>query len=268
MSELLPEDLNFIVRTLPKDVRKVLKENPGLCLAGGAIRARIAKEEINDYDLWGGDARMLKLIAESFAAKREVRLMSTDNAHTVLTQGRTPVQFIHRWVFDNPIALADSFDFSIAAAAIWWEGEDYQKRNDEHLELMENSGVATQEAAYGWKSYCSDQFYPDLAAKRLRYLSPTRNEDAGGSFLRMTKFLGKGYTISPESLGKLVARLNQGVRYPEDFLKRPEEYQGRIYTSLLREVDPLLVVDGVESVTEHAENESQEEVRAAFDAKE
>ena len=134
------------------------------------------------------------------------------------------MQFIHRWTFQDPFEVAVSFDFSIAAAAVWY---DVDRKV--------------------WLSDCDEMFYPDLAAKRLRYLSPVRNEDAGGSFLRMAKFLRRGYKISPESLGKLMARLNQGIKYP-DFLAKDEAWQAQVYTGLLREVDPLTIIDGVEAV--------------------
>lgn len=221
MNELLPEDLNYIVRNLPKDVRRLMEKSPGIYLAGGFIRAMIAGEQVADIDLWGRDKAFLDASAEMFAAKRSVRCITTDNAHTILTPNRTPVQFITRWVHDNPIELAESFDYTIAQAVVWHNG-------------------------YGWVSWCGEHFYPDLAAKRLRYTCPVRNEDAGGSMLRMTKFLNKGYKISPESMGKVVARLTMG--FYDNFMTKDEEMRGRICIAKLREVDPLTIVDGVESV--------------------
>lgn len=110
----------------------------------------------------------------------------TDNAFTIITQGRKPVQFIHRWTFNDPLEVAVSFDFSIAAAAVWY---DVDRKV--------------------WLSDCDE--------------------------------------ISPESLGKLMARLNQGVKY-SDFLEKDEAWQAQVYTGLLREVDPLTIIDGVEAV--------------------
>ena len=34
-----------------------------------------------------------------------------------------------------------------------------------------------------------DEFYPDLAARRLVYTAPVRDEEAGGSLLRVRKFI-------------------------------------------------------------------------------
>lgn len=217
---LIPEDLNYVVNRLPTDVRKLLKTGQ-VYLAGGFIRSCIANEPTNDIDLWGRDAEQLKVTAQLFAGERKVRCMMTDNACTILTPGRTPVQFITRWTYHDPVKLAESFDFSIASAVIWYD------------------------LSGGWRSWCHDAFYADLAAKRLRYLFPARNEDAGGSMLRMTKFLGRGYRIAPESLAGLVARMNQGIRH-DDFLQKDEGHQARVYAGLLREVDPLNIVDGCE----------------------
>src|SRR5208283_3039247 len=62
-----------------------------------------------------------------------------------------------------------------------------------------------------WTSLIDDEFYSDLAAKRLVYRSPVRNEDAGGSVLRLLKFYSRGFRIPLDSLGAVLARLVDGV---------------------------------------------------------
>lgn len=238
---LLPEDLNYIVNRLPTDVRKLMKKG-NIYLAGGFIRSCIANEQVNDIDLWGADAEQLKVTAQLFAGERKVRCMMTDNACTILTNGRTPVQFITRWTYDDPVKLAESLDYSIASAVIWYERADAQPADGSRV--------------YGqWKSHCHENFYADLASKRLRYLFPVRNEDAGGSMLRMTKFLARGYRIAPESLAGLIARMNSGIKY-DDFLTTDERHQTKVYAGLLREVDPLTIVDGCEVLGAEPEEEA------------
>lgn len=234
MSQLYNEDVQRIVTSLPKDVVQLLKKNPGLFLAGGFIRARIAGELVNDIDIWGANDEQLNMVAQLFAAQRQVRVMTTHNAHTILTRGQTPVQFITRWKFDEPEKCCESFDFTIASAAIWYDGVQ-------------------------WRSYCHERFYRDLASKSLTYMSPVRNEDAGGSFMRLQKFISKGYRISPGNLAKVTARLLQGIRYG-DFLDKPEEWQAQVILGMLREVDPLIVVDGVELEDEVLSAEFKEEL--------
>jgi hypothetical protein len=227
---LLPEDLNYVVNRLPRDVRKLMKDKP-VFLAGGFIRSCIAGEKINDIDLWGQSKEQLEILAALFAGERKVRMMKTDNACTIITPGRTAVQFITRWTYGEPVRLAESFDFSIASAVVWY---------NPHLSK--------------WNSWCHDTFYADLAAKRLRYLFPVRNEDAGGSMLRMTKFLARGYRIAPESLAGLIARMNAGIKR-DDFLDQPEGHQAMVYAGLLREVDPLTIVDGCEMLEAEVEDD-------------
>lgn len=218
--QLYPEDIQRVVTSLPKDVVSLLKKNTNLFLAGGFIRAKIAGEPPNDIDIWGSSEEQLGAVAELLAAQRQVRAMKTSNAYTIIANGRVPVQFITRWVFDEPEKCCESFDFTIASAAIWY-------------------------SPVGWQSYCHERFYRDLASKSLVYMSPVRNEDAGGSFMRLQKFIAKGYRISPGNLAKVTTRLLQGIRY-DDFLKKSEEWQTQVILGMLREVDPLTVVDGIE----------------------
>ena len=95
-----------------------------------------------------------------------------------------------------------------------------------------------------------DDFYSDLAAKRLVYRAPQRNEDAGGSILRVLKFYQRGFRIPLDSLGAVIARLvNQidpaaieaGIHHGDDLLgKTIEERWAHIITSKLHEVDPMV----------------------------
>jgi hypothetical protein len=225
---LLPEDLHHVLSRTPRDVCKLLRKNPWLFLGGGFVRSVIANESVNDIDLFGPSKASLELIAKSFALERKARFHETDNAFTVLTPGRHPVQFIHRWVYSEAEQLLSDFDFTIAQAVIWWK--------------------PTVKDAGEWRSLVSDYYYPDLASRRLRYLAPSRAEDAGGSVLRMRKFLARGYHIESNSLAKVIARLARGVRQVRESIEEPELAQ--ITTALLREVDPLTVIDGLDLVDE------------------
>jgi len=242
MTSLIPEDLHHVVTRLPGDLRKLMTEKP-IFLAGGAIRALVGQEEINDYDLFGHDGIYLEEVARAFAATRTGRVFKTDNAITVVSSPRKPVQFITRWTYSDPLKIAESFDFSVAQAVVWYEPSTIVDKGQ-------------------WKSCISENFYADLAAKRLRYLNPVRNEDAGGSMLRVMKFLRRGYSIAPASVGKVIARLLTGVREDNPAWSSGDEYsRAVILTSLLREVDPLTIVDGIDLVEIHEfdEMESKEE---------
>lgn len=229
MHSLIDADLQFIVRRLPKDIQNLLTKHAGkLFVAGGFVRALIAGEDPNDIDIFGGDRDQLTYIAKEFAAARPgAKVHVTQNAVTVITPDRLPVQFITRWTFDNAEACAASFDFTVCQSVVWRDGAL-------------------------WRSMCSDRFYIDLAARRLFYTEPMREEEAGGSMLRVLKYVRRGYTIQVTSLGAVIARLADKV---DRNLSAPDSEHGgarvttsRVIAGLLREVDPLIVVDGFDVI--------------------
>ena len=212
-TELLKEDLNWCLRRLPKDVFVLLKARENqLFIAGGFIRACIANEKPNDIDCFTIGKEYSELYANLLKGDK-YKLMETDNAYTVFGKGILSTQFIHKWCFDKPEDVLPSFDFTIARAIIWYDGE--------------------------WKSLCDERFYPDLAAKRLVYCSPKRIEEVGGSMLRVLKFYQQGYRIPLESLGAVIARIMTGI--DRDRLEDNDEKDwAYILSGLLREVDPSI----------------------------
>jgi hypothetical protein len=223
MRELERQDLRWALRRTPAAVLKLLKDQPGkVFVAGGFLRACVANEQVSDIDLFVASKELAKVYAMVLEAKAGdgAKVYETDNAITVKGYP-IPVQIVHRWTWDSCEECISSFDFTIAMAGFWWDADD-----------------ATHAPQYrpqpGWRSICDDRFYPDLAAKRLRYTSPIRNEDAGGSMLRVLKFYQCGYRIPLDSLATVTARFVQGVReYGQD-----EADFARVLTGLLREVDP------------------------------
>jgi hypothetical protein len=237
MNQLLKVDLDRVVRNIPADVRQLIGAH-GLILAGGFIREHIAgRNDVRDLDLFGASKERLKVAASMLHIKRGVdttRLHESDFAYTVLSTARVPVQFIHNWTYTEPQALLDELDFTVCQAAIW-------------------------KAPGGeWQSLCSERFYPDLAARRLVYTMPSREELAGGSIMRVRKMLARGYSIQADSFAGVIARLVGGIdeRKLGGLIRdgRTEE-QARhlVLKSLLHEVDPLLLVDGLEMAEEGAE---------------
>ena len=229
MTDLSYTDLQFILGRTPKDVRALIKDRR-LILAGGFIRAVIAGERANDIDLFGSSKDQLEAAARALVDERHrARFHQTHNAFSVFCPPRRPVQFIHRWLFDDAAKCIESFDFTIAQAAIWW--------------VDGKPGM--------WRSCISDAFYADLAARRLVYTAPKRNEDAGGSILRARKFLMAGYNIQAPSLAGVIARLMSGV-HKSGLADSSEDGTAQVLLGLLREVDPLVAIDGgTEPINEH-----------------
>ncbi len=243
MRELNHQDLQWALRRTPGAVLKLLKDQPSkLFVAGGFVRACIAGEPVNDIDLFASsmdDAKMYAVVLEAKAGAGG-KMIETGNAFTVKGYP-IPVQIIHRWAYEAPEELLESFDFTIAKAGFWW-GEGHAARPECVVAQPESGGwdvgVNTLEARPslppGWRSMCDYYFYEDLAAKRLRYTSPKRSEDAGGSLLRVLKFYQRGYRIPLDSMGAVVARLVNGVR---EYGQSEADF-AKVITGLLHEVDP------------------------------
>lgn len=230
MAKLRQQDLEFVVRRVPADVRRLMRDF-NLTLGGGFIRETIAGEKPNDIDLFGPDALTLQRASERLLLDWQgARLHTTENAITLLAPPRAPVQFITRWTFEDLSTVADSFDFTCCMAAV-------------KLQFSATSDKV-------WTSECHPDFYADLAAKRLVYTHPQREEAAGGSMMRVRKFLARGYNIQAESLAGVIARLVGGVKNIENL---DESQRVFVIKGLLHEVDPLLVVDGIEPVNDHGE---------------
>ena len=186
MRKLDPKDLSWAVRLLPEEIVALMKRYPRqIILGGGYLRSTIANEKINDLDLFTSSPTSAKLFADLLASQVGRKVHETENAYSLRLPRGTFIQFIHRWTFSSPEALLQSFDFTIACAAIWVSGK--------------------------WVSLADDNFYSDLAAKRLVYRAPVRNEDAGGSLLRVLKYYQRGYRIPLDSLGRVLARTVSGL---------------------------------------------------------
>lgn len=229
-SQLSPAHLRYVVQRVPKDVRELLTARYGrLYLGGGFIRETVAGNVPVDIDMFAESDALAELAAEILKDGRGegTRLHKTKNAITVLTPNRLPVQIIKRWTFDNAYDLVRSFDFTVCQAAIWRAGN------------RSNSA---------WQSATSDRFYPDLASRSLVYTSPVREEEAGGSLLRVLKFLKRGYNIQVTSLGDVLGRLYESVDAEK---LRDGLPAAAVLDGLLREVDPLLVIDGFDVEDDH-----------------
>lgn len=218
MQSLNQRDLYWVLRRAPKCVVELMKSQQSLFLAGGFVRACIANEEPSDVDLFAPDEERADLYARVLAGP-DGRVWKSANATTIRRPDvALPVQVIHRWTYARPEDLIESFDFTVAKSVIWCTS-----LRDERTHRA------------GWGSLTHNDFYADLAAKRLVYTMPKRNEDAGGSLLRVLKFYQKGYRIPLDSLGAVVARLVQGV----DLAPKTEEEKAAAIIALLHEVDPL-----------------------------
>lgn len=223
-------DLSRVARCVPKDVRDLLSQNaPKLIIGGGFIRAIIAGEQPSDIDIFSDTRDSAKKAADALCAVRKgSRVITTDNAVTVLATDKLPVQFITRWTFDKPEDVIASFDFTVCQAAFWHAGP---------------RGI--------WKGAVGDRFYTDLASRRLVYTQPVREEAAGGSMLRVMKYVRRGYNIQQASLAQIMARVAAASTFDRRRPKTEREYAYGI-GRLLIEVDPLSAIPGLDATDPHA----------------
>lgn len=250
MNKLTYHDLQFALMRCPRQLLQVMKTSMHgkIFVGGGFLRSVVAGDSVNDIDVFVSNkqdalelARMLVIrklrlthksesngtvnirpLAFSELDKDQVKqveraVYATDNAYT-LTGFAPSIQIIHRWTFDAGDLVAASFDFTCCAADFWWDGEN-------------------------WDSYCDPRFYCDVASKRLVYRAPARNEDAGGSMLRVLKYYQKGYRIPLDSLAKVIARLVKGVDLTK--LTHTEHVVGEPSTERINEVDFGIVIAGL-----------------------
>lgn len=232
-TKLSHHDLAWILRRTPKKILALLCRHPGeVFIAGGFIRACIANETVSDIDLFTKSKEQAEAMAKELVGEKEERLYTTENAITVKGFG-LPIQFIHRWTFNSPEDCLQSFDFTIAMGLVYCKAF-----NPSPTEQDADAGHPT------WEGISDPRFYQDLAAKRLVYTSPIRNEEAGGSMLRVLKFYQRGYRMPLSSLGAVIGRMMRGV--PQEKLEErkgmtQEDWErqiGHVLTGLLREVDP------------------------------
>lgn len=212
------QDIDWAIRRMPAAVRELLKKNARrACVAGGFLRSCIANEAINDVDIFAANkdhARAMAAelsVAMAFPGRPAIKVHVTDNAYTVLAKGITP-QIIHRWTFEDVMDVTPTFDFTIACAMVFWC--DRLNR---------------------WEGFCAPTFYQDLAAKRLVYRAPEREEEPGGSMLRVLKFYQRGYRIPLDSLARVMARCCKDI-----YMADGEEIVSKIITGRLVEVDPVI----------------------------
>ncbi len=217
MQELNFYDICKCTSKIPKKLKTLMIESDfPIYIAGGFIRSIIVGDTVNDIDIFAGNHTVSQSLAYQLSTKT-YNISETNNAFTLL-DFKPPIQLIHRWTFKNYIELIDSFDFTICKAVIF-----YDKKTKK------------------WKGFCDDNFYSDLAAKRLIYCNPIRDEEVGGSTLRLLKYYRKGFNAPLSSIATVLGRLLFKVHTERD--NSTEIELVIIIRGLLIEVDPNAIVE-------------------------
>lgn len=187
---LLPEDLTRVVNRIPSSVKAAFQKETKFpkIIAGGFIRATVAREEISDLDIFVPTLGQAKDLAFAIQRgqqnpNRELKQTSTENAITIKGLP-VVVQLIHKVPFHNWSDVIGGFDYTICKAAV----------------IVTDHG--------NWGSAVDPRFYADLAARRLVY---SRSSTPGGSLVRLLKFTRRGYSIDAENLAALMEAMHSAM---------------------------------------------------------
>lgn len=202
--ELNPVDLDKVVMSLPSGVRSVLKKFSGLFLCGGYIQSIISNTTPGDIDIYATDHNVLFKAAGVISNDRRYASSIGENARTYDPEsGSPPIQLITAKYFPAPDKVLETFDFEVCRAAVWWGFSD------------ENGPEVRRPR---WNSQCSSVFYRDLASKRLSYTRADGWGNGASALARVLKYAAKGFTIEPDDLSLVVAKMLAGKykAHPED----------------------------------------------------
>jgi hypothetical protein len=198
-------DVKMVLRALPGQVLEFLQVNADYCVAGGFVRDILSGQKPQDIDLFrlndGTFGCSMDGDVEALSKKMGYLAKECESSWELGPQWGLVgprVQFIHRFTYPNYMALLDSFDFTIVQACIFGSETGY------HM----------------------PRFYQDLAARRLRFTNPPDAASMGGSLVRACNFIGRGYTMSRESLAEIV---RMTVRRAEQRSESLEEFFGNDY---------------------------------------
>lgn len=232
-------DLQQLHRRIPRQLADALRccTYPTI-LAGGALRSVVLGEPVNDWDLFvSSDAHADELRRAILCAYgHEKRVVITENAITICTS--PAVQIITRWKFETLEDAVRSFDFTIAQAAV----------------TLKSDGTFT--------GACVHSYYADLAAKRLIYTAPIRDEEPGGSMLRLLRFTARGYRATLHTVAAVIDRLYSGV----DHDKAPTpELRVAVLRGLLHNVDPRSTWDESRVIDEDEDEDTQPTAATTID---
>jgi len=223
--DLETEDVNWAVRRLQKPIKEYLESaGKSLFIGGGFVRSSITGQQTMDLDLFTDSedhawdhaleiARDIAHISEDEIYRTEFALTLRSHLHL-----RWPIQIIHRWTYPGPEECINDFDFTIACAAIWCENQQ-------------------------WRGMCHPLYYADLAARRLRYLAPDREEEPGGSLLRVLKFTRRGFRIDMPNFATVLARFDNRLASEFNWNDWDEQMYVRQARRLLQAVDPMGFTD-------------------------
>jgi hypothetical protein len=214
-TELDPEDIKRVVSSLPAQISKGLRAyKDSVCIAGGYIRSIISNEPVNDIDVFitekGLTTKKFVEYGPEYSYSQNTTRNSGDREDIIAVEEGQTIEIMNHYAGSGVNGILENFDYTVAMAAIWWDGKM-------------------------WQSSCHYMFYQDLASKRIRFLRPESERQGAREILRLLKYIQRGYTIDRPSLAQVISEL---VMY---YVKADED---RLYNSALNDLasmeDPRL----------------------------
>lgn len=180
-------------------------------IAGGAITSILTNRRINDFDIYFRNEESIKKIKEYMKQKEYKIISTTDNAITYRKDNYPIIQIItaKELMFNKPIDLIKSFDFTINMAA---------------LDLISNELVL------------EENFIEDNIKRKLIFNEDTKYPIT--SLARAIKYIDRGYNLSGYEQVKISLAINSLVI--KDYKDLKKQLQG-IDTSIFAPITDKLI---------------------------
>lgn len=204
-----------VKRKLYPEVLDILKLYPtDVIVAGGAIRAILAREHITDVDLYVTEEDVQKQIVKNLIENHEFKVVSNTVNSITLVKPNKVIQIISKIYIDaaNPAELFDHFDFTIT--------------------------MALYSQTYGL--LLAPTFLQDLASRTLYLQNPSLKYPIS-TLVRTLKYKKYGYHVSPLLLVLISLQIN--TLKIDTFADLKDQLQGidtTIFDVFFEGVDPQM----------------------------
>lgn len=233
------EDIERVLNHLPDAVVQAMCKWPNrVVLAGGFIRAIMARESARDIDLFlpnngvdadkvnnflKGSKEKAKAGEQSSEVSMSAGFFRTPEAKTQVSSDVLEVQLI--WVYDyvHPVEVPNQFDYTIAKAAVWFDGES-------------------------WAGSVHKDFFRDLACKRLVFDEVRTRGERANFALRLAKLVSYGYKLDPASCPNLIASVVAGFADGQDLAKVAEKAEEQLYGIFATQDEEAKRIDDLTSI--------------------
>jgi hypothetical protein len=203
---------------LPSIVLDALTRSGGNAIvAGGFCRDIFLDDDPNDIDIFFTSLRAHDEFLHFLETSANITWQKLKNCTVVglwpkaaegnIVGAVTKIHLVTKEYYQNVPALLRSFDFTCCQAAFWYR---------------EKPGYYEMQREFVF--YATKKFLQDAKTRTLRYTYPKRKEVAAGSFMRMLKFLRRGWRAPRSTIAAVTARMLAKM-HEEDGKEILDEYE-------------------------------------------